>query len=498
MSRISDPEMADIVIDAPVPRKPDREARYLDNEVLVGFDTEWDAKNKETTPLLSLQFATYRIEPDGCRGSLVSRWYEPPGPRVRCDELVEYVIRFLDDVGVKQMAKTRGGSRVVSVVLLAHFAQAEISMIENPLRDVVIQQIAGKAHHGRLPDYSSFFVFSIGEMEAIIAALPEYATSKRSGLRFPVRARFVIAWEYALRPQTLNKLSVPEHYRQGAVGLVISDAIDKNRFGRPLAVSSGARNALDSVIPAVPRPRPFALVLDDEEAHSLLRTAWGWLGGMRACRLVGQDPRASGVRTIVRRLPTGGPWFDSQKFTRRFRPARVSGRKDGATVRERLRTVTSAAAAKRLGPLIRNQTTTMMLSNGPVRCVCPEHARRPNLPNGFTHNSDQPCPFEDTGIPLALVGTCCWLGGYRAVSELQAFGYHRLVADMHKDMSCVEASGFARDLRRAADRIEGRHRKPELEYDDLWDFEDTLAAIRTAACWFEQVADLGFGVFAWY
>jgi hypothetical protein len=87
-------------------------------------------------------------------------------------------------------------------------------------------------------------------MEAIIAALPEYATSKRSGLRFPVRARFVIAWEYALRPQTLNKLSVPEHYRQGAVDLVISDAIDKNRFGRPLAVSSGARNALDSVIPA--------------------------------------------------------------------------------------------------------------------------------------------------------------------------------------------------------------------------------------------------------
>jgi hypothetical protein len=37
-----------------------------------------------------------------------------------------------------------------------------------------------------------------------------------------------------------------------------------------------------------------------------------------------------------------------------------------------------------------------------------------------------------------------------------------------------------------------------LEYDDLWDFQATLAIIRTAACWFEQVADLGFGVFAWY
>ena len=56
-------------------------------------------------------------------------------------------------------------------------------------------------------------------------------------------------------------------------------------------------------------PPAFALVLDDEEAHALLRTAWGWPGGTRACRLVGQDSRASGVRTIVRRLPTGGPWF---------------------------------------------------------------------------------------------------------------------------------------------------------------------------------------------
>jgi integrase len=120
---------------------------------------------------------------------------------------------------------------------------SELPEIETPGRRVL-----GRAQVSARKQ--SFFVFSIGEMEAIIAALPEYATSKRSGLRFPVRARFVIAWEYALRPQTLNRLSVPEHYRQGAVDLVISDAIDKNRFGRPLAVSSGARNALDSVIPA--------------------------------------------------------------------------------------------------------------------------------------------------------------------------------------------------------------------------------------------------------
>ena len=75
-------------------------------------------------------------------------------------------------------------------------------------------------------------------------------------------------------------------------------------------------------------PPAFALVLDDEEAHALLRPAWGWLAGISACRLVGQDSRASGVRTIVRRLPTGGPWFAALALAEEPRKSltRTSGR----------------------------------------------------------------------------------------------------------------------------------------------------------------------------
>ena len=160
--------------------------------------------------------------------------------------------------------------------------------------------------------------------------------------------------------------------------------------------------------------------------------------------------------------------------------------------------MTSAEAAKRLGPLICNQTTSMMLSNVPVRCVCPRHAHWPNGPNGFTHNSDRACPFDNAGIPTAPVGPCCWLGGHRAASELKGFGYFRLAAGMYSDMSCVDAGRFARDLRVAADRIERRYGKLELEYDDLWEFEATLLTIRTTASWYALVAELGFGVFAWY
>ena len=249
-----------------------------------------------------------------------------------------------------------------------------------------------------------------------------------------------------------------------------------------------------------PSPLPPALVMvrDGQEGTVQRGVARGWPRPVNI-PLTGSDPRAAGGRMIVRRIPTGGLRFESQNFTRRFRPDEESGQQDDATARERSRTMTSAEAAKRLGPLIRNQTTSMMLSNVPIRCVCPKHAHRPNLPNGFTHNSDQPCPFENAGIPLALVGSCCWLGGYQAVGELRAFGYHHLAAGMHKDMSCVEARGFARELRIAADRIERRHAgNPELEYEERWEFDETLATIRTAACWYEQVAGLGFGVFAWY
>jgi hypothetical protein len=246
-------------------------------------------------------------------------------------------------------------------------------------------------------------------------------------------------------------------------------------------------------------PPAAAEVHEKRHERGELEAARGYPPTARYALAVGLDPRCASGRMVVRRLPTGGPWSNLQKFTRRFRPTRVSGRKDGTTASERSRTMASAEAAKRLGPLVRNQTTTMMLSNVPVRCVCPKHAHRPNLPNGFTHNSDQPCPFEDAGIPLALVGTCCWLGGHEAARELQAFGYHHLAAGMHKDMSCAEAGSFASELRAAADRIERRYAdNPELEYEERWELDENLATIRTAACWYAQVAELGFGVFAWY
>jgi integrase len=84
------------------------------------------------------------------------------------------------------------------------------------------------------------------DVDAFIAVLPEWSSERAT--RFAVRARFRVAWETALRPSTLDRLSAPEHYRAGASELVVADDIDKARFGRTLPLTDAARRALDSVV----------------------------------------------------------------------------------------------------------------------------------------------------------------------------------------------------------------------------------------------------------
>lgn len=85
-------------------------------------------------------------------------------------------------------------------------------------------------------------------IEKILAALPEWSPGKGENRPFPVRARFIVAWETGLRPATLDELSVPEDYRKRARFINLRDEVDKARFGRKLPLTKRARAALDSVI----------------------------------------------------------------------------------------------------------------------------------------------------------------------------------------------------------------------------------------------------------
>lgn len=78
------------------------------------------------------------------------------------------------------------------------------------------------------------------EAERLIARLPVWGTKSPRHPRFRVRDWATLAWDTALRPATLARLSVPEHFRPGARGLDISADIDKARWARTVPLSARA------------------------------------------------------------------------------------------------------------------------------------------------------------------------------------------------------------------------------------------------------------------
>jgi integrase len=85
------------------------------------------------------------------------------------------------------------------------------------------------------------------ECAMLLAVLPAWSVPRGGRVAFPVRARFIVAYETSLRPATLDALSVPEHWSRGSSTLIITDEIDKARFGRELPLTPTALAALESV-----------------------------------------------------------------------------------------------------------------------------------------------------------------------------------------------------------------------------------------------------------
>ncbi len=86
------------------------------------------------------------------------------------------------------------------------------------------------------------------EVEAVIAALPTWSTSKKVD-RFPIRARFIVAYETGLRPSTLDRMKSPLNYRFGSKTIKITADLDKSRWVRDVPITDRARRALDEVVP---------------------------------------------------------------------------------------------------------------------------------------------------------------------------------------------------------------------------------------------------------
>lgn len=119
----------------------------------------------------------------------------------------------------------------------------------------------------RRPHKVAFLALTAEQVEAVLVELPESFHYRRSKHPHPVRARFIVAWQTALRPATLDLLRAPDDYKKGSTHLVIRDEADKARYGRRLPLTERARAALDSVCPEV------GLIFGRHNHRGLLRAA---------------------------------------------------------------------------------------------------------------------------------------------------------------------------------------------------------------------------------
>ena len=88
------------------------------------------------------------------------------------------------------------------------------------------------------------------QVNAFLAALPTWSR-QRNGVAFPIRARFVVAYETGLRPGLLDELAMPKHWRPGSAEIVIESQHDKARFGRKVPITARCAEALERTVLAL-------------------------------------------------------------------------------------------------------------------------------------------------------------------------------------------------------------------------------------------------------
>lgn len=220
----------------------DREGRRLYAEELSGNRAEPGAgpaarKFKLTAELgarwlaqLSLRAATF----DGYE-DFVARWID----RIkRWDEsgLASYVSERLKEARAKTIKTEASALRglLAWLVTVHEIDAAPVIVIPEDAKGVP----AKRRTRCRAPD------LSVAEVRSFLSHLDDKAAKG-----WWVRPRCELLYETALRPATIDRISVPEHWEPGSKVLRISDEIDKEDFGREVPLNARAIAILERCAP---------------------------------------------------------------------------------------------------------------------------------------------------------------------------------------------------------------------------------------------------------
>lgn len=144
------------------------------------------------------------------------------------------------------------------------------------------------------------FELSPEQVKAIIRALPEWSSSTKVD-RFPIRARFVVAYETSLRPSTLDRIECPKHYQPGSKRLQLTPDTDKARFGREVPLTKRARRVLDYLLRAL-GPGYAGLIFGAHDYRTHIRAAAAKaLPAELALRFAGAHLRSARITHLLER-----------------------------------------------------------------------------------------------------------------------------------------------------------------------------------------------------
>jgi hypothetical protein len=227
-----------------------------------------EASAREYTKVVTGEARPVRREPGKLHdlADLLDMWIESKRPSLdpkTVPTLDIYARRFVDFFGTlggidKASGSTYGlarlgqGLRTTVLRELAYLRQfLDWCVLHGALASApTIPKLPPKARGTRTgPQRAKAVHISPADADAILAALPEESKTI-AGRKWPIRARFAFMWETMLRPETLSRLRVPEHWRPGSSQVELEDEDDKARWGRTLDLSPEAVRLLRQVAPA--------------------------------------------------------------------------------------------------------------------------------------------------------------------------------------------------------------------------------------------------------
>jgi site-specific recombinase XerD len=157
------------------------------------------------------------------------------------------------------------------------------------------------------------------EIEAFLRALPTKV--KRTGY---VRPRFVVAYEMGIRPATLDKLSVPEHWTPGSDWIVLSPETMKGREESRKRLTRRAKEALE-----LAAPEDGGLVFGHHDYSWHVEKAAKVLAQEKAATFTGAHLRSAAITHFLEggaSLPAAQAFADHKRATTTDRYVRASER----------------------------------------------------------------------------------------------------------------------------------------------------------------------------